>query len=373
MVDLLRRTKSLRSPNGKTSAIDSEQPNILDFDFKNTLVEHRSKRNVKVAGKLCACSGYLLNQPTSGEAIHVEHHHYSSAYSHNTSSSQFSDSISNPRDSEIGIAITTPYEDSHFSISEKDEQSHEASRATSFDWLTFVRPKSVDHRFDNPSNQGKSKWGIIAGLLRKKSLSLASPSDQPSSKSSRDVFHQGPSHQRRDSGIPAPSMFQDGMYTCRCPSEWDYCFQQSPEVEKSPPNSRTDRHQVVSHVPSRKRSWRRTLSRKKSKVSERRREIQTTSIDPLSQAESHGQEHPLDFEPVQNDASPSSNTSGSSFLQVEIPTIKMERYSIMFSSLLQPAQPQPPSLLTRRQGPRAELRLEKRMKEGKEEPQLSPG
>lgn len=363
MVDLLRRTKSLRSPNGKTDAIDSEQPNILDFDFKGTLVsdiEHGSKRNLKVGGKIWACSGHLLNQPTSGQAIDVDHD-YSPVYSHNTRSSQFPGSISNPRDSEIGIAITTPYEDSHFAISE-DEQSYEAGKATSFDWPTFVRPTSIDHHWDSPRDQGKSKWSIITGLLRKKPMSIASPLDRSLSKSSRDLFHRRPiHHQPRDSGIPTPLMFQEGLYTYRCPPEWDYCFQQSPEARKSLSNSRTNGHQAASHVPSRKHSWRRTLSRKKSKFSERSYKIQTASVYPLSQTGSHGLEHPLDFDIVQDDAPPSSNTSGSSFLEVEIPTIKMERYSVMFSSLLQPAQPQPPSLLTRRQGPRAELRLEKRL------------
>lgn len=365
IVDLLRRTKSLGLRKGAARASDHEQPNALDFGFNDTFIpdsDHENRRSQEVAVTPQAGYGHSCVGPIFEEVIVDRYLQYSSGYSPAATSMTPPHSASYLRDSEIGLAISSPWESSQSALSPGNIQNQVLDKSGSPGWPTFVQSASPDNFGGYPEKPRESRWRTVTGLLGKKPLAV-SPFHQSAPKLNKDSSYQHTGHRQKISRLSTPPLSQEGACTYRCPPEWEYHFPQPPSMEIPPPNSRLDKPQRREHGPQRKQSWRRTLSRKKRKSVESRYNIRETSAWPLSPVKSQDLQNPLEDGMIQNDA-PLSSTSGGSLLQVEIPTIQMERYSIMFSSLLQPIQP--PSLLRRRQGPGAELKLENRRR-------VSPG
>ena len=104
----------------------------------------------------------------------------------------------------------------------------------------------------------------------------------------------------------------------------------------------------------RKMSWRRNPWRKSQAHIESNRGSENSHSWPLSSPTPHI-EKPDTRNSTMKRSFSYPNQAEVSLLHVEIPHIEMERYSVMFSNLLQAAEQ--PSLLTRRQGPLARIRL----------------
>ena len=355
VIDLLRRTRSFRLRKGETRASDHKQPNALDFRFDDALIlnrDHDRRCSIEAAVTSFASSGHSCIGQEFQTARDDQHRQHSPGNSFAATFETSLHDVSCLRDSEIGLAISGPWESPKSGGNIQDRGQNESD---SPGWLqsTFL-----DNCEDFSEKPRASRWKVFAGLLRKKTL-VVSPSHRSTQVSNKDSFYRYVNHDQTASQLSPPSTFQEGAYTYRCPPEWEYRFPSPSDMEQLHSDSRIDQLQRKELGPQRKQSWRRTLSRNRRKGRESRCDTNEASSWSLSPIACRSLHIPLEDSIIHNDT-PISSTSGGSLLQVEIPTIQMERYSIMFSGLLQPAPT--PSLLMRRQGPQAELKLENKIK-----------
>lgn len=357
VIDLLRRTRSFRLRKGETRASDHKQPNALDFRFNDALILNRDNERrcgLEAAVTSFASSGHSCIGQEFQTARDDQHRQHSPSTSSAATSKTSPHDVSYLRDSEIGLAISSPWESPQSGGNIQDRGRNESD---SPGWPTFVQSAFLDNCEDFSEKPRASRRKVFAGLFGKKAL-VVSPSHRSTQISNKDSFYQYVNHDQKVSQLSPPSTFQDGAYTYRCPPEWEYRFPSSSDMEQPHSDSRIDQLQRKELGPQRKQSWRRTLSRNRRKGRESRCDTNEASNWSLSPIACRSLHIPLEDSIILNDT-PSSSTSGGSLLQVEIPTIQMERYSIMFSGLLQPAPS--PSLLMRRQSPWAELKLENKI------------
>lgn len=328
------------------------KPSGLDFDFSDitSLNEDTPKSEPAATHRHRHTHSYV--GPVLQQVNDSESYHSSPIYGLVATSRSFSHDASSPRGSEIGIAISSPWEDPQSTLPLRNTRKYLPHESCALDRSTSTLSASTDSYEDGLND---SRWRIIGGLLRKKSFSTISPYRRSARKSSKDSLHQDINHHQGGTRIsPAPTI-HEGIYTYRCPPEWEYSLPQPSDAVK-PRSTPCRKSQFMNHGPLRKQSWRRTLSRRKIRNEGSRYDIAQSSTWPLSPVEHRDPEYPSKNSVILED-SLSRHTRGAPILQVEIPNIKLERFSIMFSSLLQPLPP--PSLLTRRQGHLAELKLEK--------------
>lgn len=341
VIDLLRRTRSFRLRKGETRASDHKQPNALDFRFNDALIlnhDHERRCSLEAEVTSFASSKHSCIGQEFQTARDYQHRQHSPGNSF-AATFKTSHDVSYLRDSEIGLAISSPWESPQSGGNIRDRGQNESD---SHGWPTFVESAFLDNCEDFSEQPRASRWKVFAGLLRKKTL-VVSPSHRSTQISNKDSFYQYVNHDQTVSQLSPPSTFPEGAYTYRCPPEWEYRFPSPSDMEKSHSDSRIDQLQRKELGPQRKQSWRRTLSRNRRKGKESKcdtNEALSWSLSPITCRSLH---IPLEDSIIHNDT-PLSSTSGGSLLQVEIPTIQMERYSIMFSGLLQPA-PSPSLLL----------------------------
>lgn len=171
-----------------------------------------------------------------------------------------------------------------------------------------------------------------------------------------DGFGAGTTKQKDHMWAASPEM--SNQY--KPPPEWATSAPYPRAMEQQPVMEKSKKPSPIRNVkPLRKLSWRRNLSRKSHAHIESSPDLENSPSWPLSPLPPHIEEPHIEEPQIRDSTTKQkvtcSNLDGASLLRVEIPHIEMERYSIMFANLLQAAEQ--PSLLTRRQGPLAKIKL----------------
>lgn len=255
-------------------------------------------------------------------------------------------------DSFIGIALGNPEVDPQFINEPEARQGHTSNAASSSSSSATVHlGLAGDEYRAGTATQKGGKWASFAGRFGIKHTVMNPPSSfqggQTSSASPR------PHHSNwQEASVSAPQHELSGtLYQHRYPQDsatpapYPRAMEQQPRIG-------------LSKKPSliiRKMSWRRNLSRKSSHAYIKSNpDLENSHSWPLSPLSPHIEQTHIRNSIMKQSVS-CSNLGEVSLLHVEIPHIEMERYSVMFSNLLQAAEQ--PSLLTRRQGPLARIKL----------------
>ncbi|KAI4174087.1 MAG: hypothetical protein LQ343_002533 [Gyalolechia ehrenbergii] len=202
----------------------------------------------------------------------------------------------------------------------------------------------------------RSRWKAFGDLFSKRAETGQSPL-APSLYQLRQPKTSPPSHEvQRKLRRPQPSFAQSKLQDIKVASVGDSCSRNwiGPEQLPSPQKSKDPSYR-------RKASLRRhNFERKQVKDSKKYEWLEATRVRSHPKGDSIPPEDKTQSKSFSSEAS-----QGASLLQVEIPSLELERYSVMFSSLLHPSQqssssrqPSPkrqPSLLARRQANLQEL------------------
>ena len=190
-------------------------------------------------------------------------------------------------------------------------------------------PLDEPHRYV-PPKQKVSRWKSLGGLFAKKGVSR-SPSASPSH------YSQHPSHRDTTSSFSFQDRNLEANSVAYCCASHADSSQES--LRRTPSTSPKTTSTVRNKSLRRKMSFKRGNSERRTVRGAGSPNRNRSHTAPLPRLQSDG---------------PKLHLNGESLLQVEIPSVsEMERYSVMFSDLLQP--PTASSLLARKQAHLEEL------------------
>lgn len=321
---LLRRTKSLRLRRTKANSNDGDWPTIIksrpdDDRFSNG--QHIARHGVEAsASSHCHSTPLSANVLSNEDFVVAEHQHSSSDCDSMFMSTAKPNYIAHKQDLEIGLAVSSPWETAQSDFSPGIASGPTWDNFNSPGWPFLAQRNVYCNTYEDDiaqPDQGKRK--NASQLPEIESLSLST------------------TVQQTNSGTFPRRVSQEMAYTYRCPPEWEYSPPQTQEVKK------TSRYGPYQHDfqresdgPQRKKSWSRTLSRKKHKEEEIKVSVRRSQTWPLPSLPLHGSHTAPDYENTENTFL-AITTDQFCPLQVEIPSVQLERYSVMFSNLIQPS------------------------------------
>lgn len=251
----------------------------------------------------------------------------------------------------IGIALGNPEVDPQFINKPEARQGYFSNATSSLSSSTTLHlGLAVDEERAGTATPKEGKWASFTGRFGTKNLDMASPISYPVGQTSPASPWPHYSNQleslasgRQNAPIGTTHHHRDPQDSAS-PVSYPRPMEQQPRIGLSKKPS----------LIKRTMSWRRNPSRKSRALMESNHESESSQSWPLSPLAPH-----TELSETQNSTMkqgvPRSNLAEASLLHIEIPHIEMERYSVMFSNLL-PAAEQP-SLLNRRQGPLAKIKL----------------
>lgn len=352
--DIIRRTKSMRLRGPGLDSRNNDQRSAPTTTLENGKSVERGPGEVRAPGAL------------GNPKVHDE-----SQYLNRRSEEFFSNLIeypvescqdpnpwlpSSPNDagspeSFIGIALGNPEVDPQFIEKPEAQQGYFSNTASSLSSSTTLHlGLAADENRAGTATPKEGKWANFTGRFGIKNVEVTPPISYPvgqtspaspwphfpnredSLASGRQNLLAGTSHHHHDRQNPAT------------PASYPRAMEQEPRIGLSKKPS----------LIKRTMSWRRNQSRKSHAHIESVRESGSSQSRPLSPLAAHV-ELPEAHDSAMKQGVPCSNLAEASLLHFEIPHIEMDRYSVMFSNLLQAAEQ--PSLLNRRQGPLAKIKL----------------
>lgn len=344
---LLQRAKSLLLKEPKSQSSDIDEPDMLNSQF----IDAQSFRNQHRYGHSQFTGTHSRPVSPAPDLVKRDvfartgHDRYKDGQSDTSSikSSSRTGYSAIPEELMIGLALGSPRENPLPPIPPDGAHEDVSSVCSSLGSPAIVR----DHNSADLALQKGRKWRTFTGLFNKKDASSHLYLLGPNSPH-RDLPYQYKSYQRKaPEQFPARSVHHNRQsdYSSRLPRGLD---------RQLPPRPRRGIFRGGDAGLRRQIGWRNTQFRK-----EHRRDVRNPAVNksrswPLSYSARKGPKPPPKNGITARKAS-SSNLRDDSLLQVEIPSVHMERYSVMFSNLLEPAQPK--SILARRQGTRAEIKL----------------
>lgn len=251
----------------------------------------------------------------------------------------------------IGIALGNPEVDSLFIGEPEARQGYISNAASSFNSsATLHSGLATDEYGVGPVTPKEGTWASLTG--RSGITSAAMSPTSPCQVEQTSPASPQPHHSKRQGASASGSQYTPPETT------YQYRYHQDSATPASYPRAMEQQPRIgLAKKPSllkRKMSWRRKTSRKPLAHMEPNCGSENSHSWPLSPLAPHI-EHPDLKSSTMKQSVSDSNLAEVSLLHVEIPHIEMERYSVMFSNLLQAAEQ--PSLLTRRQGPLAKIKL----------------
>lgn len=251
----------------------------------------------------------------------------------------------------IGIALGNPEVDSQFINKPQARHGYMSNAASSLSSsTTLALGLATDENRAGTATPKEGRWASFTERVGIKNGDMTSPTSYP-------VGQTSPASGRSHYSSREESL-ASGRPDALAATFYHYHDRQDPAAPTSYPRAMEQQPRVgLSKKPSlikRTISWRRNPSRKSHAHIESIRETENSHSWPLSPLPPHI-EHPDTQNSTMKHVVPRSNLAEASLLHIEIPHIEMERYSIMFSDLLQAAEQ--PSLLNRRQGPLAKIKL----------------
>lgn len=251
----------------------------------------------------------------------------------------------------IGIALGNPEVDSQFINEPEARRGYISNAASSLGSSTTLHlGLAADEYRAGTATPKEGKWASFTGRFGIKNVAMTPSTTYPlgptSPASPKPHFTnwQESSTSGRHHALPGTFYHDRDHQDSATPASYPRAMEQQPRI-------------ALSKKPSfikRKMSWRRNPSRKSQAHIEPNRESENSHSWPLSPLAPHI-EQPDARKSIMKHSVTCSNLAEVSLLHVEIPHIEMERYSIMFSNQLQAAEQ--PSLLNRRQGPLAKIKL----------------
>lgn len=346
---LLQRAKSLLLKEPKSQSSDIDEPDMLDSQF----IDAQSFKNQHRYGHSQEQFSGTNSRPVSPSPDLVKRDVFARTghdrYKHGQSDTGSIKSCSRagysaiPEELMIGLALGSPRENPLPPIPPDGAREDVSSACSSLGSPIIVR----DHNSADLALQKGRRWRTFTGLFNKKDASshlylLGHNSPH------RDLPYQYKSYQRKaPEQFPARSVHRNrhSDYSSRLPRGLD---------RQLPPRPRRGLFRDGDAGLRRQIGWRNTQFKKEHRRDGRNPAVNKPRSWPLSYSARKGPKPPPKNGVTARKAS-SSNLKDDSLLQVEIPSVHMERYSVMFQNLLEPAQPK--SILTRRQGTRAEIKL----------------
>lgn len=248
----------------------------------------------------------------------------------------------------IGIALGNPEVDPQNIKKSEARQGYISNGASSLNSsATLHSGLAADDYVAGTATSEQGRWASFTGRFDIKNAAMIPPSSYPGGQTS-------PASPR-----PHHSKLQEAPVS-DCQHSLPGPFHQCRHRQDSAPYPRAMKQMPrigLSKKPSlikRKLSWRRNPSRKSHAQVEPNRGSEYCHSRPFSPLAPHI-EQPEKTKNTMKQSDSHLNRAEVSLLHVEIPHIEMERYSVMFSNLLQAAEQ--PSLLNRRQGPLARIKL----------------
>ena len=267
-----------------------------------------------------------------------------------TSSVVSSSTAETPGGLNIGLALGAPHEKS-LPCLPPEYVTHKVSNARN----SIDNPIPVQRRtHGHPVAQRGRSWRALVKLFNKNcpsSAELVFPVYWHRYSAPEDPSCQSGSFQGKSPTETSPP--QNPQLSCHddgaCP------IRPSPATDRTPEPTRSLGWPGEESMPPKQRNWHNPPFRKNCGKQASNHAVNKSPTWPLAHSAQYIPEPPL---PTSQDASDSTSPMKlrqNSLLQVEIPHIEMERYSIMFSTLLQPSRTLP--LLARRHGHLAEIKL----------------
>jgi hypothetical protein len=261
-----------------------------------------------------------------------------------------------PREPLIGIALGDPDVDVRFLNEPETLHEQRTSPGRCIDAKAAVNSglPDIECQAGMAIHKGR-KWTSFAERF---GVKYAATAPSPLYQGGRDsaAIRQQHSSKSQDASEAAPQHApSETFFQYHYPSEWATSTPYPRAMEQQPKRNISKKSSFVkSDKLLRKMSWRRTSSRKSHANMESKPELDKSESWPLSPLSPPiTQLHTSNGNTKPNSAC--SKLGKVSLLRVEIPHIEMERYSVMFSNQLRVDEQ--PSLLTRRQGPLAKIKL----------------
>ncbi len=370
--NIIRRTKSMRLRKPGLDSSNCDQTTTFISDLENAKVveqEHGKLDEAEAPGQSQVrtwhpCRNGPSDEFDSNSAQYPDDSLQSPSRSLPSSPTDVGSSVP-----PIGIALGHPEADAQFikelevpgGYTSKADRSVDSSAAVHIP-VGFV---------DGTAMQKGRKWASFAGHFGTKYEAVSISSEH---RGGRNLFPSSKSYpsNRLEAWKPA---LEHALPETSC-----QCYY-SPEKETSDSFPRAILQQsrlnmsrkpstIRKDVLSRKISWRRNPSRKSQSNLQSSHETQNSRSPPLSPSSGLTAQSHASRGIVKKNVS-SSNLGGVSLLHVDIPHAEMERYSVMFSNLLEAAEA--PSLVARSQGPLAKLaKLELASETGTKVDSLTP-
>lgn len=349
---LLERAKSLqlKKPNARSSGLGD--PDMFDSQFTDAPSFKNQDRYRHIQEQFTGSNSRpvpprpdLAKRDVSDHTRHDRHKHGQSDRSSIMSSSTAGHNEI-PEELIIGLALGSPRENPLPPIPPDGAREDVSTLCSSLDSPIAVR----DHNSTDLALQKGRRWRTFTGLFSKKDSSshfylLGQNSPR------RDLPYQYKSYQNK---APEQSVTQqqaqsthpdrESKYSSRLPRERDR------QLLPVPRRSMFRRGEAGLR---RRIGWRNTKFRKEHRREGRNPALHRLRSWPLHILRGKVQPPPKNGITARNASSP--KFKHESLLQVEIPSVHMERFSVMFSNLLEPDQPK--SILARRQGTLAEIKL----------------
>ena len=339
---------------------DKDRPVALAADLDNGKVEENGRGDMR---EVAATSHSVvhderpyLNRPS--EEFFTSAIHYPDELPQNPNPSLSSTPVHvRPPESLIGIAFGNPEVDPQPSDKPKVRQGHSLNAGSSLDASAAGHVMlAEDESRTGKGNQKGGNWASFAERFGIKNPAITQPSLHKAAQESPASSHWY-SDSQEDWEKPPQYMLPETLYQYHPPPEWATSVSNLRTIEQKPRVGIAKKPSLLKNDKLlRKMSWRRISSRKSPTHLKTNHASENSRPWPLTSSLPSVEQAPT-TNSIPQQKVPSSNFGGISLLRVDIPHIEMERYSVMFSHLLQTAEQ--PSLLARRQvnSPLARIRL----------------
>lgn len=347
---LLERAKSLQLKKPNPQATDLGEPDMVDSQFSDARSFKNQHRYRPIQEQFTSPNSRPLPPHPDLAKRDVGTGHDRHEYGQNDTSSIVSSSTAGhnatPEDLIIGLALGSPRENPLPPIPPDSVREDVSSVSSSLNSPTAVR----EHKRSDLALQKGRRWRTFTGLFNRKDAS--SPFYLLGQNSPRrDLPYQCTYHKK------APEQFvsQQQVRSTHRNRERERSSRLPQGLDRQlPPIPRRGIFRGGEVGLRRQIGWRNTRFRKEHRRDGRNPTVNKSRSWPLHILREKVRPPPKNGATA---CSPSSSKlKDDSLLQVEIPSVHMERYSVMFSNLLESAQPN--SILARRQGTLSEIKLE---------------
>lgn len=352
--DIIRRTKSMRLRGLGLDSKNHDQRAAPTASSENGKIVEKGPGEVQAPGALGNPTVHdespYLNRPSEDFFTNLIAYPEESRQDPNPSLPSSPNDTGSP-ESFIGIALGNPEVDPQFVHKSEGRQGYFSNAASSLSSSTTLHlGLAADESRAGTVTPKEGKWTSFTGRFGIKNVEMTSPISYP-------VGQTSPASPRPHHSNRQESLASSRQNPLAGAFHHHHDLQDSAGLASYPRPMEQQPRIGLSKKPSllkRTMSWRRNPSRKSHARIESIRESESSQSWPLSPLTTHNE-----LQETQNgimkQSSPCSNLTEASLLHIDIPHVEMERYSVMFSNLLQAAEQ--PSLLNRRQGPLAKIKL----------------